>query len=131
MLFCCNNLFTGSISKVIKNNNIFYRRIEFGTCPVCGVAKYRDIKFSVLTKKEKYKVLSGTKAEKKIKELLDKKNNERYGSKSNQNFYYGDFKKTNEKDINGYPIYLQLRKNLNGQSEVIGKIETVLSKVSG
>ena len=131
MLFCCNTLFEGSLSKVIKNNSLFYQRIEFGMCPVCGVAKFREIKFSVTTQKEKYKVLSGLNAEKKIKELLDPKNNGRCGTKTNQNFYFGDFKKTNNKDENGLPIYLQLRKNLNGQYEVLGTVKTILTNVSG
>lgn len=132
MLFCCNNLYSGSFSKVIKNNGDYYRRVEFGVCPVCGVAKFREIRFAVSTQKEKCKILSGNKAEKKLKEILERNICEKYGTKSNQNFYYGDFKKTIEKDINGLPVYLQLRKNLNGRSEVIGKVETkILSLVSG
>lgn len=51
-------------------------------------------------------------------------NNTKYGTKSNQNVYYGDFRKTNRLDENGLPIYQQLRKNFNGQAEVLNDIET-------
>lgn len=122
MLFCCNNLFAVEVSKTLKSNNEFFKKVYFGKCPICGVSKYQEIKITKDNKR--YKTLSGRLAEEKIRQVLAKEGKQKQGSKSNQNFYYGDFKKTNEKDLNGLPIYIQLRKNLNGQYEELGKIET-------
>ena len=48
------------------------------------------------------------------------------GSWTRQNLWYGDFMKTNRKDANGNPIYLQLRKNFNGQYEILNEINTCI-----
>ena len=41
------------------------------------------------------------------------------GNKQDQNWFYGDFSKTREKDENGNPIYLQLRCNFNREYEIL------------
>ena len=62
-----------------------------------------------------------------LKRVEYKKNNITHGTYSNQNVYYGDFKKTRKKDKNGLPIYLMQRKNFNNQSETLYTIQTKLS----
>ena len=68
----------------------------------------------------------GTTAIKKFKKYEKLKNNIKQGSKSNQNVYYGDFRKTRKKDKNGNPVYLQLRKNFNGDYEILNEIQTTI-----
>lgn len=128
MLFCCNTDFRGE-TRVIKYNNSCYKKIKFGTCPVCNVVKYYEIRYSAFTDKKTFKTLSGEKAINKIREINKKCEKVKYGTFTNQNFYYGAFKKTRQKDKNGLPIYIQLRKNLNGQSEILGTIETTILRV--
>lgn len=125
MLFCCNTDFRG-VTRVIRFNNSCYRIIKFGTCPICGVAKYTEVRYSGYTDKKTFKTLKGNDAIKKMQQIKKKSEEIKHGTFSNQTFYYGDFKKTNRIDQNGIPIYLQLRKNLNGQSEILGTIETTL-----
>lgn len=73
---------------------------------------------------ETIKQFTGKHAAQKLEQWRKRIRNTRYGSKSNQNVYYGDFRKTNRKDDNGLPIYQQLRKNFNGQTELIGDVIT-------
>lgn len=123
MLFCCNKHYTGSFSRVLVNNSALYRRVEFGTCPNCNVIKYREyIQFE--NGLEKVKDLSGDKAMNAYNKMCSRLKNTVQGSKTNQNVYYGDFKKTRRKDANGNPIYLQVRKNFNNQTEILNQIKT-------
>lgn len=123
MLECCNAFFNASFSYVLFSGENYYRRLEFGICQNCGCLKFKDFTIDH-TGQEKVKVYTGKHAAQKLELWRQKIRNTKYGSKSNQNVYYGDFKKTNKIDNNGIPIYQQLRKNFNGQSEVIGEIET-------
>lgn len=123
MLSCCNNLFSGLFRRVVKNSNSEYRRIEFGICPKCGAYCFMDYR-SDNNGNEKIKILRGRKAQTKFKCWEDRFKNQKQGNYSNQNVYYGDFKKTDETDSNGYPVYVQLRRNFNGQTEVLNKITT-------
>jgi hypothetical protein len=124
MLFCCNAHFVGSFSYVLFNTKYNYRRVEFGICPCCGAFKFRDYKQD-FTGKEIIKDLTGKEAQTKLNQWRKKINSYKQGTKSKQNIYYGDFRKTNRKDKNGNPIYLQLRKNFNNEAEIIGEIKTV------
>lgn len=123
MLSCCNTLYNGSFSYVFFSTKDYCRKVEFGICPQCGCFKAKDFQyFSNGTEKIKY--LTGKNALLKLEYWRKKINNIKQGSFSNQNVYYGDFKKTNKLDENNLPIYQQLRKNFNGQAEVIGEVET-------
>ena len=124
MLFCCNAHFVSSFSYVLFNTKYSYRRIEFGICPFCGVFKFRDYKQD-FTGKEIIKDLTGKESQTKLNQWRKKINSYKQGTKSKQNTYYGDFRKTNRKDKNGNPIYLQLRRNFNNEAEIIGEIKTV------
>lgn len=125
MLFCCNTHFVSSFSYVIFNTKYNYRRIEFGICPYCGAFKFRDYKQDY-NGNEIIKDLTGKDAQTKLSQWRKKINSFRQqGTQSKQNAYYGDFRRTNRRDENGNPVYLQLRKNFNNQSEVIGEIRTL------
>ncbi len=43
------------------------------------------------------------------------------GSKTNQNWFYGDFKKSDKKDDRGNIILLQLKRNFNGEAIILGE----------
>ena len=75
------------------------------------------------------KELSGVKAYRAYTKTIEKVAIQQQGNKSAQNYYYGDFKKTREKDKNGNPIYIQLRKNFNNDFEILNKIETRVTKI--
>ena len=128
MLDCCNRNFCGSFFHVLVNKEDFYRRIEFGICPVCGIYKLLD--FRLVNGIEKKKVLSGKDAENTFEKIYKKLSEEKQGSKSNNNFYYGDFKRTRKKDLNGNPIYLQLRKNFNNVVDILGEVSTKVIKIT-
>ena len=123
MLSCCNAFYNASFSYVLFASVNSYRRLEFGICPQCGCLKFRDFVIDH-NGTETVHQSTGKHALQKLELWRKRINNTRYGSKSNQNVYYGDFKKTNRLDVNGLPIYQQLRKNFNGQSEILNDIET-------
>ena len=123
MLECCNAFYNASFSYVLFSGKNYYRRIEFGICQNCGCLKFKDFIIDH-NGNEKIKQYTGKHAAQKLELWRKKIRNTRYGTKSNQNVYYGDFRKTSRIDANGLPIYQQLRKNFNGQAEIIGEIET-------
>ena len=127
MIKCCNELFRGSFSYVLFSTKDSYRKIEFGICPHCGCLKFKEFQ-EFFNGEVKNRYLTGKKALQKLEYWRKKVNNVKHGTKGNQNVYYGDFQKSNKIDENGNPIFLQLRKNFNGQSEIIGKIKTVIRK---
>ena len=123
MIECCNVLQKPSFSYVLYSGQNYYRRLEFGICHNCGCLKFKDYIINY-DGSEKVKQYTGKHAAQKLEMWRKKIRNTKYGTKSNQNVYYGDFKKTNRMDENNLPIYQQLRKNFNGQSEVIGEVQT-------
>lgn len=129
MIECCNALYNASFSYILFSGQNYYRRLEFGICQNCGCLKFKDFIINH-DGTEQVKVFTGKHASQKLEMWRKRIRNTRYGSKSNQNVYYGDFKKTNRIDENGIPIYQQLRKNFNGQSEVIGDIKTKLLSIN-
>ena len=122
MLFCCNCHFYGRYFRVLSNTKDFYRKIEFGICPKCGTNRFSD--YRITLGKIKQKILSGKNALCAFENTLKKLSQIKTGTKSKQNFYYGDFKKTNKKDGHGNPVYLQLKRNFNNDTEILGEIKT-------
>lgn len=123
LLDCCNAYFESYFSYVLTCTSTLYRKIIFGRCPNCGnyvFKEYRQFENGL----EDLKVLRGKAAQDRINRWTQKLKNQKSGSLSNQNYYYGDFKKTGRKDSNGNPIYVQLRRNFNGQSEILNTITT-------
>lgn len=125
MIECCRRFYNGSFSYVLFSSEYYYRHLEFGICsnPNCLTPKFKDFKI-LYNGQEKCKIYTGKKAFEKFEYWRKRIAKIKNGTKSNQNVYYGDFQKTNRKDDNGNCIYLQLRKNFNEQSEVIGEIQT-------
>lgn len=123
MLECCNIHFTGSFSYILISNTTNYHKIEFGRCPQCNQMIFKD--FNICLHSENIKIYKGQKADNKYKHWKMKLANQKTGSYSNQNVYYGDFRRTRRVDNYGNPIYLQLKKNFNGQSEILGEIVTI------
>lgn len=130
MLSCCNNHFNGSFSRVIINNSTNYHRIEYGICPICNVAKFREYK-QYHDGTDSLKEYNGVIAEAKLKALIKRLEEMPYGSWAKQNIWYGDFMRTNKKDQNGNNVYIQLRRNFNGQYEVLNEINTKIIRGNG
>ena len=128
MLVCCNRRFRGGYYRVLSNKPDFYRRIEFGICPHCG--NYRLMDFRLINGKGNIKTLSGKEAENTFEKIVKKYREEKQGSKSNQNYHFGDFKKSRKKDEFGNPVYLQLRRNFNNEAEVLGEVKTRVTKIN-
>ena len=127
MLICCNRHFRGGYYRVLSNKQDFYRRVEYGICPCCGV--YRFFDFRIVQGKEKRKSLSGKDAELAFEKVIRTLRAEKYGTKANQNFHFGDFKITGKKDENGNPVYIQLRRNFNNEAEILGEVNTVVYRL--
>lgn len=123
MLMCCNTFFRGVFRCIVQNNNYGFRQIEFGVCPQCGSYCFIDYKENAYGE-SRSKTLHGKEALTKYNLWKECFYSKAHGSYSNQNVYYGDFRKTNKKDNMGNPIYLQLRKNFNNQIEILNEIET-------
>lgn len=120
---CCGE--TLRVTRLIFNANGNYKRVEFGLCQECG--KPQTLVYSMdKTGKGREKRFTGGAAVKEFKRYQKLKNNTKQGGKSNQNVYYGDFRKTRKKDKNGIPVYLQLKKNFNGDYIVLNEIQTVI-----
>ena len=128
MLFCCNCRFIGRFFRVLSNTNDFYRKIEFGVCPKCGTNQFSD--YRIIMGKVKQKIHSGKSAFNAFEKFLDKLSPIKMGTKSKQNYYYGDFKLTRKKDSFGNPIYLQLRKNFNNVTEILGEVDTRVTRIN-
>ena len=124
LMYCCGDEL--SVVRLIFNSNRgVYKRVEFGLCQDCGTAHLHL--FVINSKgKIKSKFFKGKTALKEFKRYEHLKNNCKQGTKTNQNVYYGDFRKTRKKDKNGHPVYLQLRKNFNGDYEILNEIQTVI-----
>ena len=125
MIECCNRFYNGSFSYVLTSSEYYFRKIEFGICsnPNCLKPKFKDFRI-LFDGREIEKVYTGRKAFEKFEQWRKYIAKIKNGTKGNQNVYYGDFQKTNRIDNNGNCIYLQLRKNFNEQSEIIGEIKT-------
>ena len=123
MLECCNRRFGGGFLRVLENSRDFYRKVEYGICPSCGCKKFRELR-QVMGGSVRERLLSGREAELRYEKVLKNLSEIKHGNFANQNFYYGDFKKTRRKDELGNPIYIQLRKNFNNDVEVLGEIKT-------
>lgn len=123
MITCCNRHFTGEFRHVLSWRANFYRKIEFGICPCCKNFKFIDYRI-INNDDTRIKTLSGKEAVSAYEKILKRVQKISSGSKSNMNYHYGDFKKTKKVDEYGNPVYLQLRKNFNNESEVLGEIYT-------
>lgn len=123
MLFCC--------SRELKPLNVFYaacenciyKKIEYRICPHCKTPIYKETIKRFNNTETTPKTLKGEKAVKAFKRALLNRltffEKLKQGSRQNQNWYYGDFKRTNKKDKNGNFVELQIKKNFNNETVAI------------
>lgn len=124
MLFCC--------SKELKPFNVFnvacencvYKKIEYRICPHCKTPIYQETIKRFDNTETTPKPLKGEKAVKAFKRALLSRlvffEKVPFGTKTNANWYYGDFQKTRRKDEKENPVYLQLKRNFCGEKEIMG-----------
>lgn len=111
---------------------MLYRCLEYGHCPNCGTRVSRlveqDYSYEIFVKEKRgiQALRAYEKAVKQRKKHLDSKGS---GSKSNENFYFGSFKKTKRFDENNLPVYVQLKKNFNNKTEILGEVVTNYYKI--
>lgn len=105
-------------------------RAEFKRCPHCNKAYYREQRKDYNGRITTTTIKTGLEAERLIKKawvnrlsFLEKLKS---GTKSNHNWFYGDFKKGTEKDHKGNLIELQIKRNFNGEEvENLGEAKVI------
>ncbi len=132
MLSCCGRQFYAAEKIVLPKKTKLYRCLEYGHCPNCGtrvsrlIEQERDYEIFVKEKRGIKALRAFEKAVKQRKRYIESVGK---GTKTQENYYYGAFKKTARFDSNNQPIYVQLRKNFNNKSEVLGDVVTYYSKI--
>lgn len=130
MLSCCAKNFTASYRfAVFPKEGELFKKIEFSYCPHCDNAVYKEIITLPNGEINETPQQKGIKAEEEFAKAKFNRLNflERLkqGSKANQNWFYGDCKKSNKKDERGNPVWLQLKRNFNGEAKVLGEAPVV------
>ncbi len=126
MLFCCSKNFTASYKfPVFPQEGEFFKKIEFSYCPHCDSAVYKEIitlPNGTIKESTQQKGIKAEEAFAKAKfNRLNFLERLKQGSKANQNWFYGDFKKSDKKDSRGNIILLQLKRNFNGEAIILGE----------
>ena len=125
MLNCCNRTFKASHKfYAVPAKDYKMRQVLFSLCPHCGNAVYKEILTDYNGAHIQRQQLRGAKA----LEAYQKARFSRlvffekvpFGTKTNANWYYGDFQKTLRKDERGNPVYLQLKRSFCGEKEIMG-----------
>jgi len=131
VLVCCGLQFFAAKKIILPQRDMLYRCLEYGFCPSCGTDVARLIEqnhsYEIFVKEAR-----GIKALRLFEKALKQREKMKLtfqGTKIAENFYYGDFRKTRRKDANNQPIYLQIKKNFNNKSEILGEIVTHYSKI--
>lgn len=125
-MYCCGEQLR--VTRLAFCKNGYSKTVKFAICQECGTVhtviytRYKD-------GHDKEIHLTGAIAIKEFNKYKKIKNNIRQGTKSNQNVYYGDFRRTRKKDKKGNPVYLQLCKNFNGDYTVLNEIYTIYSAI--
>ena len=132
MLSCCGRQFYAAEKILLPTRGKLYRCLEYGHCPNCATAVSRlieqDRNYDIQAKD-----CRGRKADRAYEKSISQR--KRYletvpqGTKSGENFYYGDFRKTRRFDENNQPVYVQLRKNFNNKTEILGEVVTHYQKI--
>ena len=101
-----------------------YKKIEYRICPHCKTPIYQETIKRFDNTETTPKPLKGEKAVKAFKRALLNRlvffEKVPFGTKTNANWYYGDFQKTRRKDEKENPVYLQLKRNFCGEKEIMG-----------
>lgn len=123
MLRCCNKDFSATYSFYSEDNNYVAKRIEFGYCPHCHKAIYKENLIDFLSNSLS-KTLKKYEAKRAFQKAMFNRlvfiSKVRQGSRSKQHWCYGDYK-----DNNG--VQFQIKRNMNGEEvENFGVSEVVL-----
>lgn len=132
MLSCCGQHFYAAEKIVLPKKDKLYRCLEYGHCPNCGIRVSRLIEQSVnyeVTVKERRGVKALRAYEKA--QIQHERNMEsvKNGTWNGENYYFGAYRKTSRFDSHNQPIYVQLRKNFNNKTELLGDVVTRYSKI--
>lgn len=130
MLFCCSRHFMPEKKIVLPPENKLYRCLEFGYCPHCKIAVSRLIEQTkdyntLVTQKTRGRALRAL--ERALVERIHFVEKIRYGTKSNEHYYFGDYRRTRRRDTRNNTIYEQLKRNFNGKTEILGEVTTIYS----
>lgn len=121
MLFCsnCSKHYTALHSFFVEDKDYLSKKIEFRRCPQCGTPLYKETVITFKNAKITKDEIRGERAVKLFQRayfnrlvFLEKL---AMGSKANQNWFFGDFEKTNKKDEKGNFLFRQLKRNFNNQ----------------
>lgn len=113
--FCCNHLLSVK-SFSIQSDSFEQKKVEYARCPHCGKSFYKEIRIDF----KGYTSNTSTKMGKEAEFLIQKAFLNRLdfftntGSKGNQNWFYGDFKKSTQRDEKGNLLEFQIKRNFNG-----------------
>ena len=131
MLVCCGLQFFAAEKIILPQKNMLYRCLEYGFCPKCGVRVARLVEqnhsYEIFVKN--FHGIKALRAFEKAMKYKNKIQSCKYASKVSENYYFGDFRKTRRKDSNNQPIYLQLKRNFNNKTEILGEVVTTYSKI--
>lgn len=131
MLNCCGINFKASYKFYAAPVNKKYklRKILFSFCPHCNSAVYKEILSDYEGNYTHKQQLRGAKALEAYQKACFSRlvffEKVPFGTKTNANWYYGDFQKTRKKDEKGNIEYLQLKRSFCGDKEVIGKAKVI------
>lgn len=127
MLSCCGRHFYAAEKILLPKKGKLYRCLEYGHCPNCGTRVSRLIEQTVnyeVTVKERRGIKALRAYEKAVSQRERYQKSCKTGSYNSENYYFGAFRKTSRLDSNNQPIYVQLRKNFNNKTEVLGDVVT-------
>ncbi len=132
LLSCCGKQFYAAEKVVLPKQDKLYRCLEFGYCPNCGsrvsrfIEQDTDYEIYVREKRGIQALRAYEKAKCQRKRHLSAVG---VGTKTGENYYFGVFKKTRRLDCHNQPVYIQVRKNFNNKTEVLGDVITYYSSL--
>lgn len=92
-------------------------RVEFAKCPHCKKSFYKEVRTDYRGKTSNTNIKMGKEAEFLIQKAFLSRLDffTSTGTKSNQNWYYGDLKKSSQRDEKGNLLEFQIKRNFNGE----------------
>lgn len=113
--YCCKHILSVR-SFLINSNEYEIVRAEFSICPHCHKTFYKEVRTDYRGKTSNTNTKMGKEADFLIKKAYLNRLDffTQKGTKGNQNWYYGDFKKASERDEKGRLLEIQIKRNFNG-----------------
>lgn len=114
--YCCNHVLNNVKSFSVESKDYEVLKVEYTRCPHCGKAFYKEIRTDFNGKTTNTCIKMGNEADFLIKKAYLNRLDffQPTGTKGNQNWYYGDFKKSSERDEKGRLLEFQIKRNFNG-----------------